>query len=99
MPDEKGVVMKARICYLALAAVLGVASVTQGADKPQVIDLWPDKAPGDKVSVGEEKVTEPKPGAKNGIISVTNVTHPTLTVLRPSKEKATGAAVVIAPGG
>jgi acetyl esterase/lipase len=97
-PDEKGVVMKACAWFLQLA-MLGIASVAHGADKPLVIDLWPDKAPGDKVSVGEEKVTEPKPGAKNGIISITNVTRPTLTVFRPAKEKATGAAVVIAPGG
>src|SRR5262249_9152680 len=31
--------------------------------------------------------------------TVTNITKPTLTVYRPAKEKDTGAALIIAPGG
>src|SRR5262249_60723337 len=36
---------------------------------------------------------------KSGEYKVTNVHNPTLTVFLPPKDKATGAAVVIAPGG
>ncbi len=35
----------------------------------------------------------------NHVKRISNVTRPTLTVFRPAKEKDTGAAVVIAPGG
>jgi len=35
----------------------------------------------------------------NGIYLIRNVTKPTLTVFLPSKEKATGAAIIVAPGG
>src|SRR4029077_4210822 len=72
--------------------------VAAAAEKPQTIDLWPDKPPGDKGDVGEEKGLEKKPGEKQ-VKRITNVSHPTLTVFRPAKDKDTGAAVVIAPGG
>ncbi len=35
----------------------------------------------------------------NGLNLIRDVTRPTLTVFLPSKEKATGAAVIVAPGG
>jgi acetyl esterase/lipase len=68
------------------------------ADKPLTIDVWVGKAPEEKGDVGQEKVLESKPGEKQ-VKRITNVTVPTLTVLRPAKDKDTGAAVVIAPGG
>jgi acetyl esterase/lipase len=34
-----------------------------------------------------------------GILIVTDISRPTLTVFLPSKEKATGAAIIICPGG
>jgi acetyl esterase/lipase len=43
-------------------------------------------------------VQESKPG-EFPVKRVTNVTRPTLTVYRPARDKDTGAAVVIAPGG
>src|SRR4029077_19335589 len=72
--------------------------VAAAAEKPQTIDLWPDKPPGDKGDVGEEKGLEKKPGEK-AVKRITNVSHPTLAVFRPAKDKDTGAAVVICPGG
>ena len=85
---------------LLLSAAWGlvVGCVAAAAEKPATIDLWPDKPPGDKGDVGEEKVLENKPGEAK-IIRITNISHPTLTVFRPDKDKDTGAAVVIAPGG
>jgi acetyl esterase/lipase len=68
------------------------------ADKPMTIDVWVNKAPGEKGDVGRETVQESKPGEKQ-VKRITNVTVPTLTVFRPAKDKDTGAAVVIAPGG
>ena len=58
--------------------------------------MWPKGAPGEKGDLGDEKSTTGKGG---GVTSITNVSKPTLTVYRPAKEKNTGAAVVVAPGG
>lgn len=73
-------------------------SLLRAESKPPTIDVWPARAPGDKEGIGEEKITGSKPGEKP-VQRVTNVTHPTLTVFKPAKEKDTGAAVLIAPGG
>jgi len=80
-----------------LAAALGFAPSPAG-EKPATIDVWPGKPPGDKVDVGEEKVTEIKSGA-SPVMLITNVSRPTLTIFKPAKDLDTGAAVIIAPGG
>lgn len=62
----------------------------------QVINLWPDgKIPNSKTnSVEEKSVTDDK-----GILRISGVTVPTITAYIAPKEKATGAAVMICPGG
>src|SRR5262249_7085479 len=68
--------------------------------KPLTIDLWPGPLPppGDKGDLGSEKELDGKPG-QPVVRRLTNVSRPTLTVYRPAKEKDTGAAGGIAPGG
>jgi acetyl esterase/lipase len=90
--------MKRSAPSIALLAVLLVVSLGATADKPVVIDVWPGKVPGEKGEIGEEKFLEQKPGEKP-VKRLTNVTKPTLTIFRPAKDKDTGAAVVICPGG
>lgn len=68
------------------------------AEKPEVIDLWPGKPPGEVGQIEAEKELENKPG-ETRVRRLTNITRPTLTIFRPSKEKDTGASVVICPGG
>lgn len=68
------------------------------ADGPQTLDVWPGKAPGDEGKTPPEELKQSKPGEKP-FKRVTNVSHPTLTVFRPAKDKDTGAAVIVAPGG
>lgn len=67
------------------------------------IALWPGAAPGDKGDLGEEKDTtgeaERNGDPKKYIVRLGNVSQPTITVYQPPKEKDTGAAVVVAPGG
>jgi acetyl esterase/lipase len=87
-----------RTHWVATAFLFALAMVAQAADKPLVVDVWPDKAPGEKGEVGAEKADASKEGT-GSVQRVTNVTHPTLTIYRPTKDKDTGAAVVIAPGG
>jgi acetyl esterase/lipase len=82
-----------RHAALSLTLILTLAGAAGAADKPLVLDLWPGKPPGE-VPAGEEKFSG-RPGGRN----LTNVSRPTLSVYRPAKDKDTGAAVVIAPGG
>jgi acetyl esterase/lipase len=83
---------------LTLVALLVVASVARTAEKPEVLDVWPGKPPGESKPIGEEKIVLQKHGEKT-IQILHNVSKPTLTVFRPDKDKDTGAAVVICPGG
>ena len=79
-----------------LVALIGLSLAT-AADKPIVIELWPGAAPGEKGNVGKESVLEP--GNDPTTKRVTNVTKPTIAVFPAAKDKNTGAAVLIAPGG
>ncbi len=79
-----------RICRLTVG-VLAVSLVAR-AQEPSapVVRLWPTGAPGSEGKTAPEKV-------ENG--RVTSVHQPSLTVYLPPKEKATGAGVVVIPGG
>lgn len=82
-----------------LVTLLLVPLVARGADNALTLDVWPGKAPGETADIGAEKYLEEKPNEKKKVKRLTNVSKPTLTVFRPEKDKDTGAAVVIAPGG
>jgi len=69
---------------------IAVASLL-GQEQPRQIPLWPNGAPG-----FENRRAEPEV-AKDYWIR--NINNPSITVYLPPKEKATGAAVVICPGG
>ncbi len=80
---------------LRLAAFsLILCSSALAADPPE-IPLWSGGAPGAKASAGEPKVRVTESGER----VVSNVHDPSLIVYLPDASKATGAAVVIAPGG
>lgn len=64
-----------------------------------MIQVWPDRAPGDYGDIDEEVFRPPWTEEANIAKWLTNVTRPTLTVYRPAKEKDTGAAMLICPGG
>lgn len=83
---------------LIMLGTFGCATASLAAEKPLVLDVWPGKAPGEMGQVGEEKFLEQKAGEKP-VKRLTNVSKPTITVFRPEKDKDTGAAVVICPGG
>jgi acetyl esterase/lipase len=97
--------MKRIASSLLLVLLSGVPHAGVAADRPLVIDLWPGKPPGDVGISGEEKFIELKVAGKPYEVGgkptkwVTNVTKPTLTVYRPDKEKDTGVAMLICPGG
>jgi acetyl esterase/lipase len=78
--------------------VLGLMPLTIMADQPLVVPLWPNGAPGSEGQTSKEVVTQrTEPGLSFSVVS--NIHNPTITVFLPPKKKATGAAVIILPGG
>jgi len=80
--------MNFKTCSLAFALV---SALIVRAAEPRVIPLWPNGAPG-----FESRRDEPEQ-AKD--YWVKNIHNPSITVFLPSKEAATGAAMVVFPGG
>jgi acetyl esterase/lipase len=89
----------------AIVGCLFVSWPAAAADKPLVVELWPGKPPDETGTIGAEKVVmSPKLDRKQVEVTestrmVTNVTKPTLTIYRPAKDKDTGTAALICPGG
>ena len=67
--------------------------------KPVVIDLWPGAAPGESATVTPPEKDLPPQKEARAVRRVANVSKPTLTHYAVPADKASGAAVVIAPGG
>jgi acetyl esterase/lipase len=74
-----------------LILLLIIADAVFAQQPPSVIYLWKNGAPG-----FEKRKDEPEQ-AKDWWVK--NIHNPSLTVYRPEKEKANGAAVIICPGG
>jgi len=86
--------MKHFLTTVAVFLITLVTPMSQRADaqlQPQVIHLWKNGAPG-----FENRKDEPEQ-AKDWWVR--NIHNPSITAFLPPKEKATGTAVVIAPGG
>jgi acetyl esterase/lipase len=77
-------------------AVLMLPVAVLAAGHPAEILLWPDGAPGSEGKTGAESVRIYKP---TGDHVVTGVNKPSITPYLPSRRRATGAAVIVAPGG
>src|SRR5262245_19829756 len=88
--------MRFRLFVAFLLLVLAAQATRSADDAPQEIPLWAGGAPGFENRKDEREVRNVQ---KSGEYNVTSVHNPTLTVFLPPKGKATGAAVVIAPGG
>lgn len=84
------------ILPLALTLVLPLS--LKGAEPTAVVKLWPGKAPGETKDIGPAQFVEPKKG-QAGVKRLTNVSEPTISLYPAPKDKNTGAAVVVAPGG
>jgi acetyl esterase/lipase len=92
-----------RITMTVLIWLVAVWPVA-GAESPLEVKVWPGLPPLETGTIGPEKVFMSAPKAADTHVAeptklVTNVTKPTLTIYRPAKEKDTGAAVLICPGG
>jgi acetyl esterase/lipase len=63
---------------------------------PDEVLLWPDGAPGSEGKTNEEVVKIHQP---TGDHVITSINKPSITIFLPAPDQATGAAVIIAPGG
>ncbi|MBL9211030.1 MAG: alpha/beta hydrolase [Opitutaceae bacterium] len=85
------------------ALCLGLAAVTgSAAPAPLVLNVWPGKPPGETKSLppeADQTKDSDKLIAGRRIIKLGNVSNPQLAVYRPARDKDTGAAVVVCPGG
>ena len=90
--------MKRIVLATTLSAGLLLARSGWAAN-PLVLDLWPDKVPGD-VGISDQEKSRIHPSPLVGPTKlITNVTKPTLTIYQPAKDKNTGTAMLICPGG
>lgn len=82
-----------KILYTVLFTALTITSVMA----QEVLPLYPGPIPGAKPVPANYK--EHSKVEKNGVLIVSKVSEPTLTVYLPKKNKANGTAVIICPGG
>ncbi len=88
--------MKNRLHLKYALLALSIAPLTVfSTNQPKEIQLWPKGAPGSEGKTGTEAVRVTPQGER----VVSNVHQPSLTPYLASREKATGAAIIIAPGG
>lgn len=68
-----------------------------GRDCP-VVPVWPNGfGPDETLEPSEETVTSKSRGGT--ALNITQVTKPTLTIVRPTNDKATGKTIIVCPGG
>lgn len=85
----------------AWAATAAAQTLPPGVEKPadasEIFVIWPGHPPGTTVTGQPEQVTQAMGGPAGRWVR--NVEVPTLTAFLPDPASATGAAVVVAPGG
>jgi len=82
---------------LSCLLFLSISLVARAADVPKAIPLWPNGASGSEGKTTPE-VGKPE-GPERNYTNITNVHNPSILPYLPSKEKATGVAVIVLPGG
>jgi endo-1,4-beta-xylanase len=83
------------LVHLACCAFL-LPAAAMAAASPSEILLWPNGAPGSEGKTGPETV---RIAPKTGDHVISNVNKPSITPWLPPAGEATGAAVIVAPGG
>lgn len=79
---------------LSAALLLATSAMAQ---KPETLDLWPTNQVFN--AVPNDAVQEKSELGKDGILRISDVKVPTITAFLPPKNKATGAGIMICPGG
>ncbi len=87
------------VMCLSLLILLSGVPVSAQESGPQVVYLWPSGSPTLQGKDQKEVTVPPSPKPGERISSIRNVHNPSIEVHLPKPEKATGAAIIVAPGG
>lgn len=87
--------MKQPLSFIRLLTVLLIMHLSFSGTAQQVIPLYSGAIPNSNPTADNEKSEY----GKDSILRISNVSRPTLTIYQPPKNTATGAAVIICPGG
>src|SRR5579862_9578294 len=97
--------MKRPNFFALLSIMISCAALVCAAAPPLIVEVWPDKAPDENAQIGAERIVmSPKLDRRQVEVTestrmITDVTKPTLAIYRPAKDKDTGTAIIICPGG
>jgi acetyl esterase/lipase len=94
MTFRKALPLASVVMFAGVAGILG-----NDGENPQLIYLWKNGAPGFEARKDEKETVKYGKNDPKLESVVSNVHNPSITVYLPPKEKATGAALVILPGG
>ncbi len=90
---------------VSLVAWLSLLWPVAAADNPMVIEVWPGTVPDETGTIGPERLRmSPKLDRRHVEVTepttmVTDVSKPTITIYRPTREKHIRTAMLICPGG
>lgn len=79
--------------FLIIFSILLLAA--KHDNEPKEVLLWPNGAPGSEGKIAKDSIRLTPTGER----IVSRVNFPSITPYTPTKDKATGAAIIIAPGG
>jgi len=80
------------------ALLLCISGICGDATQGESVPLWANGAPGSEALRDKKEVIAP-PAGPHDSVKVSSIHNPSLLVYLPPKEKATGAAMIVAPGG
>ena len=90
----------AAVACIVLSLGLAIAAESTPGAAGEVVKIWPGPPPGTAEWSKPETATDVQlPGAGRVVQVIRNVTEPTLTIVRPREGHATGAAMIVLPGG
>lgn len=85
--------------FLLPLLLFGSAAPLMAQSAPEVVYLWPAGAPTLRGANEREITTPPNPRPGERVNSIRNVHNPSIEVHLPPADKATGTAIIVAPGG
>ncbi|MGI8989055.1 MAG: alpha/beta hydrolase [Bryobacteraceae bacterium] len=84
--------------FKTAGAILLMSAGLFAAEAGKEIPLWANGAPGSEAMASRKEVVKPATKPEEST-KVSNIHNPSLLVYLPPKNKATGAAMIVAPGG
>src|SRR5690349_11930612 len=84
--------------FCAILSTL-LVSLLNRAEELTVLPIWPGAVPGDYGKIGPERVRDPSDSPTKDAKWITGVTKPAITIFRAPRERNTGTAIIICPGG